>query len=158
MIIHCFLHRACGVRDPWVGHHASSHFFPVSLILTPTPPVVLVAETCHPFLSGSPDPSWFSLCFFITLNGSFFLPTGWVGYWMPCTHKGYFLTCSCNSQEAENSRKTHELERVSYSTEMGSSLATQGRAPRVRVPREEAIQTVNDVQTEAMWAGLHGGG
>ena len=35
-----------------------------------------------------------------------------------------------------------ELERVSCSTEMGCSLAGQGRVPRVRVPREELVQVV----------------
>lgn len=51
-------------------------------------------------------PGFSSFFFFIILNVSFFLPTGWVVFWVPCTHKGYFLTCSCNSQKAENSRKT----------------------------------------------------
>lgn len=149
-----------------MGHHASFHFFPVSLTLTPTPPIVLTAETCHPFLSDSPNPSWFSLCSFITLNHSFFLPSGWVGFWVPCKHKGIFSPAAVTARRQRTAGKLllrsrkPELEQVSYSREMGCSLAGQGRAPRVRVPREELVQMVevSDVQTGAMRAGLHGQG
>lgn len=148
-----------------MGHHASSHFFPLSLILTPTSPMILTAETCHPFLSGSPNPLWFSVWFFITLNGSFFFPAGWVGCWLPCI-KGLFLPAAVTARRQRTAGKVllrsrkPELEQVSYSTEMDRGVAGQGRAPRVHDPCEELVQmvTVGNVQTEGMRAGLHGGG
>ena len=94
MIIHCFLHRAYGVQVVV----AITEWVPTQLPTFLHFPHPHTHTTYCPYGRNLPP---------ISFRVSQILPTyRLVGYWVPCMHKGYFLTCSCDSQEAENSRKT----------------------------------------------------
>lgn len=88
--------------NPWVGHHASSHF-PDFLISLPHYLQFLWQFAMQFFQTPEVLPLFLNYSEWQLLPPN---PMDWAGFRCPAGIKGYFVTCSSNSQKAEDSKKT----------------------------------------------------